>query len=572
MPNLYRGDDADRIADQEASFARLAERASKLHARASGPGAPRHVRLAITAADPVYGDYPYAGAPPVPAAYWIIFVDGYLDDESGMDGTPPDFENRQTMARFRAYNLVDAVVPVGAPVVVLQQNGAWWIIAPSTGDVLLGKWLGSSTPAAAGTTVWQRGAAQPIEIYGGAPGGETDTGVWLSVENYLGPILPSHYPSDFVLIGYNGTAWYVLGRPDEILLGQYIYSTGATKYWQPGATQTVEVFFGTPFGESDSSGWTAPGIPIAGVVNRWGMIPSSNFVLITYNRHNGEWYAIAPQGQALLCQYIPGDTGNVWGYGTQLGADSSGDTLQVYGGTTLGSESYQHITLSSGVQNYNDDIVSTTTIPNPWVWIATNGFTSDGNYTLNWYVVQDASEKPRMRCTAAYSSPSPITTSGGKLSWTNSDLIGFTTSDNINFLIPDNRKYLVTYGVSCTPGWTPTTQTSGAWPPASASSLGDSVQIRGLWWLSGSLQTALDVAVACGYTCMPNSVSGGALVGTAFGSQGSVQFVGQFMIESEEGSTFCVGLQPEIYQNQSGQAGPIIISHGWLNVAPFDQG
>ena len=88
---------------------------------------------------------------------------------------------------------------------------------------------------------------------------------------------------------------------------------------------------------------------------------------------------------ALLGQYVGTDP---WFYNTSAGTNN----VKVYGGPTPGSENDQGWFLND-TWNYNEDIVPTTNVPTPWVWLNSNGYVAGiTGYDYNWYVVQDASK------------------------------------------------------------------------------------------------------------------------------------------------------------------------------------
>lgn len=337
-----------------------------------------------------------------------------------------------------------------------------------------------------------------------------------------------------------------------LLLGKYVSSGGMPSYWQPGTTQTVHVWTGSPFTETDST------MTITGVANRFGPI-APGFVLIGFNGTN--WYVVAPQGQALLCQYVGTDP---WFYGDTNGAS----TLKVYGGKTVGSETDQSWFLN-GVQNYHEDIMGTDNGGGGWVWVNTNGYRSDESttdYTLNWYVVDDAVPKPYMNLKYPYTVSAAGQQTTGAIKWDNrTDVSGFTTTDGIHFAIPDNRKYLITITIPVSQGFTPNVTLSEM----------DAIDAGVELLISGSIVAATTVRV--GYvTTFTYTLSGGPTLVPSIHYLDLGQTVAAltYIIEALEGSTISAALSLTAVNGSGstvyfGDGGGVV---GNMTVVPFDQG
>ena len=133
-------------------------------------------------------------------------------------------EIRQSPAKAR-YNPLSG--PAGASaltplytddneVALATQGYGQYVAEPPAKSILLGKWLGDSTHGVTGNNIWPLGTLEPVEIYGGStPGMEVDQNAWLNVQNWYGPVLPG----SFVIIGYNGFGWYLIGPTETLILG-----------------------------------------------------------------------------------------------------------------------------------------------------------------------------------------------------------------------------------------------------------------------------------------------------------------------------------------------------------------
>ncbi len=275
-------------------------------------------------------------------------------------------------------NLADGLVTVCFPIgntsssPTPSDNGfIIYVPVSATGaSVLLGKWKGSQTITGGvpqvGTSAWLQGTTAPVEIFGGpTPGSETDQNYYVVAMNWAHDIIPISY----VLLGNNGWGWYLIGTGGP-QLAKWTSSGGNPQYWLPGQTQSVIVWGGSPYTETSS------GVTISNVANRWGPI-APGFIWIDFDVNTEQWYVIAPQTQAVLCQY----TGSgIWQYNSSVGINQ----LKVWGGIQ-GAEVDQSWFINR-CYNYLGNILPSTTGP-VWVWIANNGF-NDGNFSNNWYVVQ----------------------------------------------------------------------------------------------------------------------------------------------------------------------------------------
>lgn len=435
---------------------------------------------------------------------------------------------------------------VQSPLAIQKTSYGDLISAPNVinnPQILLGKWLGSNTPQTTGKVVWALGELQPVEIFGGhTPGSETDKNKWFNVQNWYGAVMPS----SFVIIGNNGYGWYLIGATETLLLGYY-GSSPSTTYWKPGTYQDVEVYTGSPYSETDAS------FLIPNVANRFGAIAGNTFVWIVYSQfddtapNDAGWYAIAPQGMNLLTQYIGTDP---WFYGDAVGTN----LLKVYGGTTPGSETDQSWFLNDAF-NYSDDIVPTSVVPTPWLWVNSNASCAGiTGYDYNWYVVANWSEKPCLSATIYSGNYS----AASLLQWQNYGAgvgTGFTTTDSKNFNIPDNRKYLVNCSVSVAQNWT---ATNTGWA-------GDYADIK-MQLLVGGTGTIFLGECRVGYTSAEDS--GGT---THWGDTGEHTLSLTAFVEGSYNETLAISI-PNINAISPGSGSSVSITYGTLTITPFDQG
>lgn len=138
------------------------------------------------------------------------------------------------------------------------------------------------------TAAWAKGSSATLQIWAGAPGSETNTGVTLSAYNRVS----AFKSGDFVTVQMNRHGYYyVVGAG-----GGSVRLARTSSDWAKGSSMSLAVYGGTPGSE------TATGETVT-AYNNFGKVLSGKWVMIG-ETPDGNNYLIAPEADQQDVVYL----------------------------------------------------------------------------------------------------------------------------------------------------------------------------------------------------------------------------------------------------------------------------
>ena len=138
------------------------------------------------------------------------------------------------------------------------------------------------------TAAWSKGSSATLQIWAGAPGSETNTGVTLSAYNRVS----AFKSGDFVTVQMNRHGYYyVVGAG-----GGSVRLAKTSSDWAKGSSMSLAVYGGTPGSE------TATGETVT-AYNNFGKVLSGKWVMIGESPE-GQNYLIAPESDQQDVVYL----------------------------------------------------------------------------------------------------------------------------------------------------------------------------------------------------------------------------------------------------------------------------
>ena len=138
------------------------------------------------------------------------------------------------------------------------------------------------------TSAWAKGSSATLQIWAGAPGSETNTGVTLSAYNRIA----AFKSGDFVTVQMNRHGYYyVVGAG-----GGSVRLAKTSSDWAKGSSMSLAVYGGTPGSE------TATGETVT-AFNNFGKVLSGKWVMIGESPE-GQNYLIAPESDQQDVVYL----------------------------------------------------------------------------------------------------------------------------------------------------------------------------------------------------------------------------------------------------------------------------